>query len=329
MEGRFRVDVPFDFYLTVTSGQSFRWGLYGEDGDFIYGEADDDGFMYAPVFGIVLGIKQEDSYIIYKASDSRVWVPHRRKYLDIEEFIRFYFSLDAPVDEIEPLLQDKPDVLEAYRRYRGVRIMRQEANETLITFIFSAQNTVKNIARTIHRLSALLSNPVPFDGKLFHPFPSMDRIAGARFELLRKHLPVRFDSRIEAALTAARRFSREDIYELLHGIEDYERAHESLLQLKGVGRKIADCVLLFSLEHWEAFPIDVHIRRMVEKYYKDDVKLPSVRSLTDRVYRMIGQYFRRKYGRWAGWVQQYLYSLSRTPEGEKLNRRTGDSPAGL
>ncbi len=318
-EGRLRIEVPFDFYLTVTSGQSFRWGLYDEKGNFKYAGVDKRGFMYAPLYGIVLGIKQDDSYLLYKASSSRVWVPHRRKYMGIEEFIRFYFSLDAPVEEIEALLKDKPDVRRAYRRYRGVRIMRQEAGETLITFIFSAQNTVKNIARTVHRLSSLLSDPVLFDGRLFYPFPSMDKIAESPFELLRKNLPVRFDSRIDAALSAARRFSREDIYGMLHGTMDYEDAHESLLQIKGVGRKIADCVLLFSLEHWEAFPIDVHIRRMVEKYYRNDLNLPEVKSLTDRIYRLIGGYFRKKYGRWAGWVQQYLYSLSRTPEGESIS----------
>lgn len=318
MEGKIRIDVPFDFYLTVTSGQSFRWGVYDDSGNFVYGTADDDGFMYAPVFGIVLGIKQEGSYIIYKASGSQVWVPHRRRYMDIEEFIRFYFSLDAPVDEIEPLLRDKLEVLEAYRRYKGVRIMRQEAGETLITFIFSAQNTVKNIARTVHKLSSLLSSPVVFDGKTFHPFPALEKIASSSFDLLRKELPVRFDSRIESAITAARVFSERDIYQLLHGSMKYEEAHSELLQLKGVGRKIADCVLLFSLEHWEAFPIDVHIRRMVEKYYGEEIGLSSVRSLTDRVYRTISTYFRKKYGRWAGWIQQYLYSLSRTPEGERL-----------
>jgi len=318
MEGKIQINVPFDFYLTVTSGQSFRWGVYDSEGNFTYGRADDKGYMYAPVFDTVLGIRQEDSYLIYRASSSRVWVPHRRKYMGIEEFIRFYFSLDAPVEEIEPLLRDKPEVLEAYRRYRGVRIMRQEASETLITFIFSAQNTVKNIARTVHRLAALLSKPVVFDGMVFHPFPALDKIAKAEFGVLRKNLPVRFDSRIEAAIEAARLFSKENIYSLLHSAIDYEGAHESLLRIKGVGRKIADCVLLFSLEHWEAFPIDVHIRRMVEKYYTDDIDLPPARSLTDRVYRLIGEYFRHKYGRWAGWVQQYLYSLSRTPEGENM-----------
>jgi len=319
MDGRIKIDVPFDFYLTVTSGQSFRWGLYDSEGNFAYARADESGFMYAPVFGIVLGIKQEESYLIYKASDSRVWIPHRQKYMDIEEFIRFYFSLDALVEEIESLLKDKPEVLEAYKRYKGVRIMRQEANETLITFIFSAQNTVKNIARTVHRLSVLLSEPLSFDGKVFYPFPAMSKIADASFEVLRRNLPVRFDSRIETALTAARRFSQEDIYRLIYGIAEYEKAHEDLLQLKGVGRKIADCVLLFSLEHWEAFPIDVHIRRMVEKYYGTEMNLPRVKSLTDRIYKMIGEYFRGRYGRWAGWVQQYLYSLSRTPEGERLS----------
>ncbi len=320
MEGRFRINVPFDFYLTVTSGQSFRWGVYDDSGNFVYGRADEDGFMYAPLFGVILGIKQEDSYIIYKASGSRVWVPHRQRYMDVEEFIRFYFSLDAPVEEIEPLLRDKPDVLQAYRRYRGVRIMRQEAGETLITFIFSAQNTVKNIARTVHRLSSLLSSPVVFDGKVFHPFPALEKIASTPFDLLRKNLPVRFDSRIESAITAARVFSTKDIYGLLHGRMDYEEAQGELLRLKGVGRKIADCVLLFSLEHWESFPIDVHIRRMVERYYGEEINLPSVKSLTDRVYRTISAYFRKKYGRWAGWVQQYLYSLSRTPEGESIGR---------
>lgn len=317
-EGKLQVDVPFDFYTSVTSGQSFRWGLYDSEGNFHYARKDDEGFMYAPLYGIVLGIRQEDGYIFYRASSDRVFVPHRKRYMPIEEFIPFYFSLDAPVEEIEPLLRDKPELLQAYYTYRGIRILRQEAEETLITFIFSAQNTVKNIARTVNRLSALLSKPMNFMGMKIYPFPALEKIAESSFHFLRKNLPVRFDSRVYSAIEAAQRFSKEDIYRLHSSNLDYYSAHGELLRIKGVGRKIADCVLLFSLEHWEAFPVDVHISRMVQRYFSDELPLSSTRSLTDRIYRLIGEYFRRKYGKWAGWVQQYMYSVSRTPEGARL-----------
>ena len=318
IEGKIRVEVPFDFYVSVTSGQSFRWGLYDERGNFRYAKRDSEGYMYAPLYGIVLGIKQEGKDLYFRASSDRVYVPHRKRYMSIEEFLPFYFSLDAPVEEIEPLLKDKPELLHAYRKYIGVRILRQEATEILITFIFSAQNTVKNIARTVNNLSLLLSEPIDFMGMRIYPFPHLSRIANTSFDLLRRYLPVRFDNRIYALIEASRRFSREDIYRLHSSSMDYGSAHRELLKIKGVGPKIADCVLLFSLEHWEAFPVDVHIRRMVEKYFGDEIPIRKTRTLTNRVYREIGEFFRRKYGRWAGWIQQYMYSMSRTPEGARL-----------
>ena len=84
----------------------------------------------------------------------------------------------------------------------------------------------------------------------------------------------------------------------------YEEARAELLGIKGVGLKIADCVLLFSLDKNQAFPVDTHIRRAAVKYYLPEL---GQKTLTPAVYRRIVDYFQQKFGPYAGWAQEYLF----------------------
>jgi N-glycosylase/DNA lyase len=303
-EGKFKISCSdLNLYITLTCGQTFRWGLY-ENGEFKYAKTDRDGFIWGIVYDNLLGLKQEGDYLFYKALRDKFYIPQMNDMMNIENFIYFYFKFDKNTDELYRIME-KDKVLSKALDYRGIRILRQEPFETAVTFIFSAQNTVHNISKCVFLLSKKLS-------KDFFQFPKPEVIANSNLNDL-KGLPVRFENRILTAIEFSRLILNGfNLYNLKN--LSYEIAHEKLIAIKGIGRKIADCILLFSLDFDDAFPIDVHIKNVVFKFYFDQLKLKENKNLTDKDYRIISQFFRKKYGSWSGWVQEYLYVLSRKPD---------------
>lgn len=300
--GKFKVLDDLDLYKTLTCGQAFRWGLY-KDGKFSYAKLDSDGFIYGIVYNNFLALKQEKEYIYYKSSSDKFYIPQIGKTLNIEEFLHFYFKFDKDITELYRIME-KDKVLKDALVNRGIRILRQEPFETSITFIFSAQNTIYNIAKSVYLLSKKYSKDLVF--------PTPEFISNLKVEDLRE-LPIRFENRIISAIEFSKYvLNGFNLYKL--SSYKYELAHQSLTSIKGIGNKIADCILLFSLDFDEAFPIDVHIKNMVFKYYRDELNLKENKSLTDKEYKNISAFFRRRYGKWAGWVQEYLYALSRKPD---------------
>jgi N-glycosylase/DNA lyase len=98
----------------------------------------------------------------------------------------------------------------------------------------------------------------------------------------------------------------------------YKEAKENLLRFPGVGAKVADCVLLFSLGKFEAFPIDVWMRRVILRHYSDHfpsgftTRIMSKKSLTCKEYETLNLFGRTYFGEYAGYAQQYLYHYERT-----------------
>ena len=302
IEGKFKIPNDLDLYKTLTCGQAFRWGLY-ENENFKYAKLDKDGFIYGIVYGNFLGLKQEKNYLFYKSSSQMFYIPQLRTYLNINDFLNFYFKFDKDITELYKIME-KDEILKNALIHRGIRILRQEPFETAITFIFSAQNTVHNISKCVYLLAKKFFESLIFPDAKFISKLNPDEL---------KHLPVRFENRIITAIE----FSKIVLNGFdLYGLRNltYEEAHQKLISIKGIGRKIADCILLFSLDFDNAFPIDVHIKNVVFKLYKNYLNLKKTKTLTDNTYKMIGNFFRKKYGNWAGWIQEYLYALSRTPD---------------
>jgi N-glycosylase/DNA lyase len=98
----------------------------------------------------------------------------------------------------------------------------------------------------------------------------------------------------------------------------YLEARKALLEFSGVGLKVADCVLLFSLEKMEAFPVDVWVKRVILNHYANQLpsetvkKMQSHNSLTNSEYQKIGDFARSYFGQYAGYAQEYLFHFERT-----------------
>ncbi len=212
------------------------------------------------------------------------------------------FRLDDDIDEINSSIEKDAIIAKAIKQFDGLRIMRQDPFQCLISFICSSNSNIKCIRRMLMNILRL-GKRIKWHGYEFNIFPEAKVLADTNInELVSYGLGYRAKYVKDASYAIANKML--DLEELKY--MQYERAKEELMSIRGVGNKIADCILLFSLEHLEAFPIDTWIFKILKKHYG----LSS--NLTDKVYRLTSKRMRDYFGRYAGYAQQYLYCFARS-----------------
>jgi N-glycosylase/DNA lyase len=276
------VAIPYDgsFSLldTLKSGQLFHWE------SFRFGEFDG----YAGCIG-----GAPPSFIAQLESGAVLTLKG-----DCER-VAGYFGLDHRMEEIHATFPSNDPVLRAAIAYcPGIRIVRQPVWECLATFITSSLKQVTHIRAISMTLRQRYGVAHQFGGRTFYAYPEPAVLAAAGEEALRQcSLGYRAKSLHLAAVAIGA--GRID----LNAIErepSLSRARESLMQLHGVGEKIANCALLFSAGQWGAFPIDVWIERILREHYRKRVKGPKLQ-----------QWAVKHFGVNAGYAQQYLFHFAR------------------
>ena len=191
----------------------------------------------------------------------------------LESLLRSYFRLDDDIEAIYQEITDDPQVALMVQRYRGLRLLRIEPWECLISFICSANSNIPRIHANMEALAEKFGRPLSLNGRVRYSFPRPEDLAEAGEGALRAlGLGFRAPYVSKAALAVAR---GELDLEALKGMP-YREAKERLIEIPGVGEKVADCVLLHSLDQLEAFPIDVWVRRaLLEWYFSGQKPLPN------------------------------------------------------
>jgi N-glycosylase/DNA lyase len=167
----------------------------------------------------------------------------------------------------------------------------------------------------LRKISAKYGEKKIFDGKEFYTFPSLEQLEVASENGLRE-CGLGYRAKYVQATTKKIRDEKLNL-EALRSMP-YLEARKVLLDFAGVGLKVADCVLLFSLEKLEAFPIDVWVKRVVLNHYADELpsdlmnRMRNHDSLTNGEYLRIGEWARSYFGTYAGYAQEYLYHYERT-----------------
>ncbi len=216
-------------------------------------------------------------YPTTKEDFSQIW----EEYFD---FSRDYNSLFGDCDD-KMLLYGKEHA-------KGLRVLNQQPFETLISFIISANNNVVRIRKIIKNLCEKFGKPFVFEDKKYYAFPTKESLANATIEELTEcGAGYRAPYIKETALSMCNGFMLQELASL-----PYELAKKQLSTLKGVGPKVADCVLLFSLHKKEAFPADVWIKRVLKEAYGFTGSDKEVFAFA-----------RGKFGECAGIAQQYLF----------------------
>lgn len=244
-----------DLNQIANSGQCFRWKQIN------------DNTYKIPAFGRELIISQDRDLFTLSCDESEwnsIW--------------RNYFDLDTDYNEAEKIVMASDDdfLKAAYKYGSGIRILRQDLWEVIISFIISQNNNIPRIRKSIEQLCDEV------DGR----FPTYIELA--RMDLSDKGLGYR-DKYIESAI----------LWWWAYLKDINKNFKESLMKIKGVGNKVADCICLFSLHQLDSFPIDTHIKKIIEREY--DGKMP--------------EWVNCKY---AGLFQQYLFFYELSGRKEKI-----------
>ena len=262
-----RLKMPLNFNLkqTLECGQCFRF------------TEDEEGVFCGVALGRNLKLKIEDEILYINCEQDFA-----------DEYVSRYLNFDEDYDAINSILAEDKTLKSAIEYAGGIRILRQEPWETLCSFIISQNNNIKRIAGIIDRLCENFGEDI--GGKAFS-FPSAERLSCLTVEDLS---PLRSGFRAKYIIDAAKKvYSGEVNFKEIEKA-DLDSARDMLMRINGVGPKVADCVLLFGFHKLDAFPKDVWIKRIMEKYYPNG--LPQ---------------FAVKYG---GIAQQYLFHYIRTSE---------------
>lgn len=265
----------FDLFETFSCGQCFR---FNKTGDAYFGIA----------FGMPLKISQKgDTVTLYDTSLdtwNKVW--------------RKYFDMDRSYGEIKKRLSSDPVMKKATEFGGGIRILNQEPFECLISFIISASNNIPRIKKIIDSLCINFGDKITYSGMDFYTFPTAEKLASLELSELGV---IKAGFRDKYILNAAKAVASGQIDLLCLKSASYEYAKSELLKLGGVGNKVADCVLLFSLEKYSGFPVDVWIKRIMEFCYFDGEQTRDA----------ISEFAAKKFGELGGFAQQYLFYWAR------------------
>lgn len=253
----------FSLKDTLDCGQCFRW-IEREDSSF---------------FGVVrdktLLIKQQDdTLILYNTTKE-----------DFDSFWCDYFDFNTDYEKIKNLLSQDDVMKKASEFAGGIHILKQDAWETLCSFIISQNNNIPRIKGIVSRLCETFGDKIE-EG--VYTFPTADKIAEQTVETL---APLRSGFRAKYIIDAAKKIKNGDVNLDLVREKDFLTGKEELMKILGVGTKVADCTLLFGFYKIESFPQDVWIKRAMQTLYPDG--LP------------------KEYGRYAGIAQQYIFHYVR------------------
>lgn len=256
-------------------GQCFRWNK------------EEDGSYTGVIKNSVINVKKIGNEVEFTGVCDE----------NIKQICEEYFNLQTNYEAIKEKLSNIDIYLKNSIEYgNGIRILKQDLWETLLSFIISANNNIPRIKTIIERIAKKYGNRIEYRNKMYYTFPTPEMLQNASIDDFRG-LGLGFrDVRIYE--TVQRTLKGEIDLEKLKQEENTEVLRKKLLEIPGVGPKVADCVMLFALNRFDVFPVDVWVKRVIsELYFNKKEQTPNV----------IHEFAEKQYGNLAGLAQQYLF----------------------
>lgn len=286
----------FNIKQICECGQCFRW------------KKEKDNCYIGVAFGKVIEVCQDDKdIIIYNTNEEdfkKIWVK--------------YFDLERDYSQIKKELSKDKILKNSIEYGYGIRILNQEPFELVISYIISARNSIPVISKTINTICEAYGKKLEYKGKTYYAFPTVEELSKATLEEI-KNLGGSFRSKYivdttdkiykcELAKKGKLNHSKEVIEELLQKYDlekiknmSDDECHKALQEFTGIGAKVSDCIMLFSMQKYSAFPVDVWVKRaMIHFYGASNSSLNKIR-----------EFARRRFGNLSGFAQQYLFYYAR------------------
>jgi len=294
--------VPFDLGHTLDSGQAFRWGQRGE-------------WWYGVILGSAIKVRQEEASLVCETASEHL----------TSQLVHEYFRIDDSLERIYAKIMKDDHVTEAIQRFYGLRLINQDVWECLVSFVIATNTNIPRIKLMISNLCNRFGEKSSFEGNLYAVFPTAAALAEASLDDLTA-CGLGYRARFVRSVAQKVSYGSVDLEELK--LLDYERARDLLIErilgekrLLGIGRKAADCVLLFSCGKDSSFPIDVWMARVLSRYYprlfdkeiarRLDSHVSNLARLSGGQYESISASMRGYFGEYAGYAQQYLFHDAR------------------
>ncbi len=273
----FELDHIFD------CGQCFRWNKQ-EDGSYI-----------GVISSGVLRVSKNKKDVIFEGILEG----------DINSIVYDYFDLGTDYNKFKKVLSQIDNNMKKSVEFgSGIRILNQNLWEMIISFIISANNNIPRIKGIIERISKKVGKKVQWNGVEYYLFPTVEELSNLTVSDLRSLGTGFRDKRIYK--TTEMILKKEIDLEKLEMSNNTEEIRDELLKLDGVGEKVADCIMLFALKRFDAFPIDVWVRRVMNTLYihnEDETKV-SKKDIKETANNLFGDI--------QGIAQQYLFYWARS-----------------
>ncbi len=269
---------------------------------FRFEEVEENDFIVI-AFGKLIEVKEEgNNVVIYNTNEeefNRIWLN--------------YFDLNRDYSDIKEELSKDILLKQSIEFGYGVRVLNQDPFEMLLSFIISARNNIPSIKKTVNKISVKWGKQINYKDKIYYAFPSIYEIKDATLEEIQetgasfrsKYLIDTIKNVYNSVKDENLKLNEENPY-LKYNLNYIKRlsddeCHDALQEFKGVGSKVADCIMLFSMEKTSAFPVDVWVKRaMIHFYGAEDSSLNKIRIFA-----------RNKFEKLSGFAQQYLFYYAR------------------
>ena len=294
MVNKFKMDNLKDFKLShiLENGQCFRWDRIEEQNDSAFiGVVSNNVFKISEKEKEILG---NDKLEVIKLTD--IYVETTMEETAAKKFLEEYFNLSENYEDIKKKYSENYESLKKATEFAyGLRILKQDEFETIISFIISANNNIKRIKKIINNISMKCGKKIEFEGKEYYGFPSIEELRKLKEEDF-KSLGAGFRAKyLESTVNKIYSDNLEKYIEKLNNLSNKELEKE-LLNLKGVGHKVANCIMLFGFNRIDSFPIDVWVKRVMQEEFfgGEEVSNKKIEEFANTLYKK-------------GLAQQYLF----------------------
>ncbi len=218
-----------------------------------------------------------------------------------------FFRKNDDVERIIKSISRDKTTKKAIKKYPGLRLLRQDPFQCLISFIVSSNSNIQKIKTSLEKMTEKFGEKIEFEEQEFSLFPGPEKLACAPAgEILKCGVGYRAKFIKQAArMIDSREVDLEEMEKT-----DYFEAKKNIRLIPGVGNKVADCVMLFSLNKLEAFPLDRWMIKILKRYYFDEFEL-NTKTITEKQYDVLHGRIVNHFGPYAGYAQQFLFKMER------------------